>query len=130
MMSPQKYTDAKRDSNRKWDAANLDRVSVAMPKGKRDLIRAAAVAAGESMNQYINGAIDARMDRDRDLAIAAKIADEHGVNIDDVLHDEEFARVLDRHPDIKAWVLNRSANGTGIPAGADAARLGPGNAKE
>ena len=64
-MSPQKYTDARKEGNRKWDAANLDRVSIAMAKGKKDDIKAAAVAAGESMNQYIVSAIDQRMERER-----------------------------------------------------------------
>lgn len=63
-MAPQKYTEARKAGNKKWDAANLDRVSIAMPKGKRDTIKAAATAAGESMNQYIIRAIDERMERD------------------------------------------------------------------
>ena len=48
-------------SNKKWDAANLDRISIALPKGQRDTIKAAAAAAGESVNAYIIGAINARM---------------------------------------------------------------------
>lgn len=60
----QKYTEARKTGNRKWDAANLDRVSIAMPKGKKDTIKAAATFAGESMNQYIIGAIDQRMERE------------------------------------------------------------------
>lgn len=63
-MAPQKYTEARKAGNKKWDAANLDRVSIAMPKGKRDTIKAAATAVGESMNQYIIRAIDERMERD------------------------------------------------------------------
>lgn len=59
-----KYTEARKAGNRRWDAANLDRVSIAMPKGKKDKIRAAAAAHNESMNQYIIGAIDERMQRD------------------------------------------------------------------
>lgn len=65
-MPPQKYTDARKEGNRKWDAANLDRVSIAMPKGKKDDIKAAATAAGESMNQYIINAVDQRMERDKE----------------------------------------------------------------
>ena len=61
-MAPQKYTEARKDGNRKWDAANLDRVSIAMAKGKRDRIKAAAAAVGESMNQYIITAIEQRME--------------------------------------------------------------------
>lgn len=63
-MSPRKYTEAVKQSNKKWDAANLDRVSIAMPKGKKDDIKAAATAAGESMNQYIINAVDQRMDQE------------------------------------------------------------------
>ena len=62
---PRKYTEARKESNKKWDSANLDRVSIAMPKGKRETIKAAAVAAGESMNQYIIGAVDERMGREK-----------------------------------------------------------------
>ena len=61
----QKYTEARKEGNRKWDAANLDRVSIAMPKGKKDDIKAAAAAAGESMNQYIIAAVDQRIERDK-----------------------------------------------------------------
>lgn len=63
-MTPRKYTEARKEGNRKWDAANLDRVSIALPKGKKDEIKAAALAAGESMNQYIIAAVDARMEQD------------------------------------------------------------------
>lgn len=60
----QKYTEARKEGNRKWDAANLDRVSIAMPKGKKEEIKAVAAAVGESMNQYIIAAIDQRIERD------------------------------------------------------------------
>lgn len=63
-MTPRKYTEARKEGNRKWDAANLDRVSIALPKGKKDEIKAAALAAGESMNQYIIAAVDARIELD------------------------------------------------------------------
>ena len=67
-MPPQKYTEARKEGNRKWDAANLDRVSIAVAKGKKDEIKAAASAAGESMNQYIITAIDQRIERDKQEA--------------------------------------------------------------
>lgn len=63
-MSPRKYTEARKENNKKWDAENLDRISIAVPKGKKNAIKAAAAAAGESMNQYIINAVDQRMDRD------------------------------------------------------------------
>lgn len=62
-MPPRKYTEAQKNSAKKWDAANLDRLSLALPKGKKAEIQAAAAQAGESMNQYIAGAIDQRMER-------------------------------------------------------------------
>lgn len=63
-MTPRKYTEARKEGNRKWDAANLDRVSIALPKGKKDEIKAAALAAGESVNAFIARAIDQQMERD------------------------------------------------------------------
>ncbi len=58
----QKYTEARKEGNKRWDEKNLDRVSLAMPKGKKEEIKAAAAAAGESMNQYILAAVDLRME--------------------------------------------------------------------
>ena len=45
----------------KWQAANVDRLSLVVPKGQRDEIKTAAAAAGESVNAYIIAAIRARM---------------------------------------------------------------------
>ena len=59
------YTEAKKRGNRKWDASNLDRFSLAMKKGEKEKIKAAATAAGESMNEYIKTAVDMRMDNER-----------------------------------------------------------------
>lgn len=60
----QKYTEARKEGNRKWDAANLDRISIALPKGKKGDVKAAAAAVGESVNQYIINAIEQRKERD------------------------------------------------------------------
>lgn len=54
-------SEAQKKSAQKWDAANLDRMSLALPKGKKETIKAAAALAGESMNQYIGTAIDQRL---------------------------------------------------------------------
>lgn len=66
MSDSRRYTEAQKKSAKKWDAANLDRVSVAMPKGKKEDIKAAATAAGESMNQYIINAVNQRIERDKE----------------------------------------------------------------
>ena len=63
-ISPQKYTEARKEGNRKWDTANLDRVSVAMPKGKKDIIKAHAEKNGESVNGFVNRAINETIQRD------------------------------------------------------------------
>lgn len=54
-------SESRKKANQKWDAANLDRVSIAMPKGMKDTVKAAAAVAGESMNQYIIGATEQRI---------------------------------------------------------------------
>ena len=54
-------SDKKKASNKKWDAANLDRMSYTLPKGQKATVQAAAAAAGESVNEYTQKAILARM---------------------------------------------------------------------
>ena len=69
MQGSRKYTEAQKKSAKKWDAANLDRVSIAMPKGQKDIIKAHAEARGESVNGFINRAIDETMDRDKAVPV-------------------------------------------------------------
>lgn len=61
---PQKYTEARKEGNRRWDAANLDRMSIALPKGSKERIKAHANSTGESVNAFIGRAIDETMERD------------------------------------------------------------------
>ena len=63
---PQKYAESRRRANDKWDRENLDRSSVAMPKGKLERIKAAADASGQSVNKWINAAIDAALNAQPD----------------------------------------------------------------
>ncbi len=56
-----KYTDAKKASNKKWDSNNLDRLSFTVPKGQKATVQAAAEGAGESVNEYTQKALLARM---------------------------------------------------------------------
>ena len=63
-IAERKYTEAQKKSAQKWDAANLDRVSVAMPKGKKDIIKAHAEARSESVNGFINRAISETLERE------------------------------------------------------------------
>ena len=65
-------SEAQKKSAQKWDAANLDRVSIAMPKGMKDTVKAAATVAGESMNQYIIGATEQRINGQQQPAGASQ----------------------------------------------------------
>lgn len=71
-IAERKYTEAQKKSSQKWDAANLDRVSVAMPKGKKDIIKAHAEAHSESVNGFINRAIDEAIERDESAPAASE----------------------------------------------------------
>lgn len=48
----------------KFIAKAYDRVNLTMPKGKKDTVQAHAAARGESVNGFINRAIDSQMERD------------------------------------------------------------------
>ena len=54
-------SDAQKRAAANWQAQNIDRLSIVVPRGQRETIKAAAAAAGESVNAYIIGAINARM---------------------------------------------------------------------
>ena len=48
----------------KYVKSNYDEVKLRMHKGKKDVIQAHAAQQGESVNAYINRAIDEAMQRD------------------------------------------------------------------
>ena len=48
----------------KYVKANYDRMELTVPKGRKDLIKAHAEAHSESVNGFINRAIDLAMERD------------------------------------------------------------------
>ena len=49
----------------KYIAKAYDRVNLTMPKGKKDLVQEHAESRGESVNAFINRAIDETMARDK-----------------------------------------------------------------
>ena len=59
------YTEAKKEGNKRWDAKNLDRLSIALPKGSKDEIKAHAERTGESMNGFISRAIKETIEREK-----------------------------------------------------------------
>lgn len=44
-----------------YNKMNYDRIEIKVPKGKKAVIKEAAQAAGQSVNEFINQAIDERM---------------------------------------------------------------------
>ena len=52
----------------KYIAKAYDRVNLTMPKGKKDAVQAHATQHGESVNAFINRAIDEAMERDQEAA--------------------------------------------------------------
>ena len=48
----------------KYMAANYDRINLTVVKGRKDVIKAHAEERGESVNGFINRAIDEAMERD------------------------------------------------------------------
>ena len=48
----------------KYIAKAYDRINLTVPKGKKETISNAAQQAGQSVNPYINQAIDERMKKD------------------------------------------------------------------
>lgn len=47
-----------------WQKENVDRVNLTMAKGRKEIIKAHAEAHSESMNGFINRAIQETMERD------------------------------------------------------------------
>ena len=48
----------------KYMKENYDRFNLTMPKGKKDTVQAHAAKRGESVNAFINRAIDEAIERD------------------------------------------------------------------
>lgn len=57
-----KYTDYKN----KYNAENYDSLRIVVPKGKKDVLKAHAQSKGESLNSFVNRAIDETVERDND----------------------------------------------------------------
>lgn len=55
-------------SKNDWIAKAYDRINLTLPKGKKDEIKAHAESKGESVNAFINRAIDGQMERDEEEA--------------------------------------------------------------
>ena len=63
-MGENKNSPARIRANNKYNAKAYDRISLAIPKGQREIIKAHAAACGESVNAFIIRAIKEAMQRD------------------------------------------------------------------
>lgn len=54
-------SEARHRANEKYNAKAYEEIKVRVPKGRKEVIQSAAKASGESVNSYINRAIDLLM---------------------------------------------------------------------
>lgn len=64
-MAERKNSEARIRANNKYAAKAYDRINIAIPKGRKDEIKAHAESRGQSVNGYVVAAIDERLERDR-----------------------------------------------------------------
>ena len=62
-------------SKNEWIAKAYDRINLTVPKGQKSAIQAAAQAQGESVNEYIKKAVEARMEREKGIVPAIDAED-------------------------------------------------------
>lgn len=55
---------AQQKAQNKWIANNYDRINLTVPKGDKEVLQAHAQAQGESLNKFINRAINEQIKRD------------------------------------------------------------------
>ena len=60
-------SDAQRRAVAKYNAANYERVELRLKKGKKDIVKSHADTKGESLNEFVNRAIDETMERDMEV---------------------------------------------------------------
>ena len=51
---------------KKYDQEKIDRIAMRVPKGKREVIQAHAQEQGESINAFLNRAVDETIERDQE----------------------------------------------------------------
>lgn len=61
-------SESQRKAVAKYNAKSYDEIKVRVSKGNKDIIKAHAVSKGESLNGFVNRAIDEAMERDKQEA--------------------------------------------------------------
>lgn len=64
-MAERKNSEKRIATNNRWTNAHYDRINIAVPKGQKEIIKAHTEKRGESVNAFINRAIDNQMDQDK-----------------------------------------------------------------
>lgn len=52
----------KAEYKNQWARENVDRISIIVPRGQKQILQARAAAAGQSLNSYVMEAVQDRMD--------------------------------------------------------------------
>ena len=58
-------SEAAKRAAKKYDQEKIDRIAMRVPRGKREIIQAHALEQGESINAFLNRAVNETMERDR-----------------------------------------------------------------
>lgn len=61
---PDKKGNSQTRAKNKYNAKNYDRIALQVKKGRKDVIKAHAESKGESINGFVNRAIDETIERD------------------------------------------------------------------
>lgn len=81
-----------------WQRKHADRISLNVPKGQREEIRGHAHTHGESINGFINRAINEAIARDQEEdkreGQLAQIAAERGISAEEVEHEMKVEAAL------------------------------------
>ena len=72
---------AQQKAQNKWIAKAYDRINLTVPKGKKDTIQAHAEALCESVNGFINRAIDNQISQDRHSGPRTALESTEGVGV-------------------------------------------------
>ncbi len=75
------YTAARKRANSKYESENVERISLVLPKGKKTIIKSHAEQCGQSVNGFINLAIDKSMSDSCDTPPTSAPATVEGVAV-------------------------------------------------
>ena len=67
-MAERKNSEARIRANNKYNAKAYDRVNIAIPKDRKEVIQTHAEALGKSINGYVVEAIEEKLSRDNEKA--------------------------------------------------------------